>query len=202
MLVDETYRILHISEAAGRYLKHPGGVLTSDLLRLVREELRFELRTALFQALEENKMVVSAPVFVQFNGTPRRVIVAVRPRTAKAGAPENAGVVEESGDDEKPAERLALVFFVEDQSTSTGGEGVALEDKSPEREPGHARNEQLLAQMEGELRRLRARLQATVEGYESSNEELKAANEELQSINEEYRSTTEELDTSKEELHR
>jgi two-component system, chemotaxis family, CheB/CheR fusion protein len=49
VLVDEQHRVLHISETAGRYLLLPRGAVTSDLLRLVRPELQFELRNALFE---------------------------------------------------------------------------------------------------------------------------------------------------------
>jgi PAS domain S-box-containing protein len=57
-----------------------------------------------------------------------------------------------------------------------------------------------LTHLEEENARLRVRMDAALEHYETHAEELKAANEELQAMNEELRSTTEELETSKEEL--
>ena len=39
VLVDEQHRVLHFSETAWRYLAHPAGPPTEDLLRLVRPEL-------------------------------------------------------------------------------------------------------------------------------------------------------------------
>lgn len=187
VLVDETYHIVHTSHSAGRYLLHRGGAMTTDLLKLVRPELQFELRTALHEAFESHKHIVSHPILVQFNGAPHRVTVAVKPRPADNG-----------GENETPSERLALVFFLEDEMTRKVTERVSR--LTADGELNASRQEALIVQLEDEVQRLRERLQSTNEEYESSNEELKAANEELQSINEEYRSTTEELETSKEEL--
>ncbi len=181
VLVDEQYQMVHISESAGRYLLHPRGAPTNDLLKLVRPELQYELRSALLQVFEDKEAVLSRPVSVRFNGAPRRVILAVHPHSGESAAP------------------LAMVFFLEGEGAS--GEAAAL---SGEAEDGNgtdvAGRDARLARLQAENRRLRERLQSTSEQYESSHEELKAANEELQSINEEYRSTTEELETSKEEL--
>jgi two-component system, chemotaxis family, CheB/CheR fusion protein len=180
VLVDEQHQILHISESAGRYLLHPRGAPTDDLLKLVRPELQFELRSALSQVFAQEQAALGRPVSVQFNGAPRRVILAVRPHSGEAAAP------------------LALVFFLEGAPSVEVEEGLR---EAEEREGTDADGrDALVAQLEAENRQLRQRLQTTTEQYKSSHEELKAANEELQSINEEYRSTTEELETSKEEL--
>jgi two-component system CheB/CheR fusion protein len=179
--VDEDYLILNISESAGRYLVYPGGPVTNHLLHVVRPELQMELRSALFQAFEKGKSIVSAPLSIDFNGKTERVVISVRPD--KRNAEPN---LEHS--------RMALVTFMEDESAVAGQLQVSTED-NPVRE-----GNELLQQLEGEVHHLRARLQATLEEFNSSNEEMKAANEELQSVNEEYRSTMEELETSKEEL--
>ncbi|QEG27869.1 Oxygen sensor histidine kinase NreB [Gemmata obscuriglobus] len=52
----------------------------------------------------------------------------------------------------------------------------------------------------GDLARLRAELQSTIEELQTSNEELKASHEEAMSVNEELQSANEELETSKEEM--
>jgi two-component system CheB/CheR fusion protein len=132
---------------------------------------------------------------VQFNGAPHQVILAVRPYRVET---EATAQIEDAGD------RLALVFFLEDESEESYLGFVPAEGDGDPRADAAAGSESqrdaMLERLEAELQRFRERLQATTEEYESSNEELKAANEELQSINEEYRSTTEELETSKEEL--
>ena len=50
VLVDEKYRVLHVSETAWRYLAHPAGPPTEDLLRLARPELQKALHLALQRA--------------------------------------------------------------------------------------------------------------------------------------------------------
>jgi two-component system, chemotaxis family, CheB/CheR fusion protein len=185
ILVDDAYNILHLSETAGRYLLQPKGPITSELLKLVRPELQMELRSALFQAFEKDRAIVSKPVPVQFNGRPHLVVLSVRPRR-----PASNGV--------KGLQRQALVVFLEDELDERADGILGAPALAEGRD--QARNNELIIQLESEVQRLREQLQASVEEFDSSNEEMKAANEELQSINEEYRSTTEELETSKEEL--
>jgi two-component system CheB/CheR fusion protein len=179
VIVDQSHTILHVSETAGRFLVHPKGPLTGDVLKLVRPEIQLELRSALFQAFEKDRSIVSAPVFVQFNGHARKVVVAVRP------------LIEVKGPG-RPVEKHALVLFLENELDETI---EATEAKSTQ-VGEHPELNQLVAQLQSENQHLREQLQVTTEEYESSNEEMKVANEELQSTNEEYRSATEELETS------
>src|SRR6185312_11641328 len=50
VLVDQSNRVLHLSENAGRFLQPSGGPLATDITDLVRQEMRFELRSALHRA--------------------------------------------------------------------------------------------------------------------------------------------------------
>ena len=179
VLVDDTYTILNVSETAGRFLSQPSGPITTDLLKLVRPELQLELRTALFHVFEKDQAILTTPVAVRFNGHPHRVILSVKPYGG-------------STRDDKKWEKLALVFFLEDEQDQPLVQTAQVQDET--------RKNAVVMQLENEVRRLREQLQASIEEYESSSEELKSSNEELQSINEEYRSATEELETSKEEL--
>ena len=180
VLVGEDYNVVHVSESAGRFFTLPKGAVTADVLKLVRPELQMELRSALFQAFEKGRAVLTHPVPMRFDGQPHNVAVFVRPRAPRAASPL--------------AEREALVVFLEDEFERLEG------DKSTGVMPSGEREDAMVLQLEAEVTRLREQLQATIEEFDSSNEEMKAGNEELQSINEEYRSATEELETSKEEL--
>jgi two-component system, chemotaxis family, CheB/CheR fusion protein len=182
ILIDQDYQILHLSETAGRYLLQPKGVISADLLKLVRSELHLELRAALIQAFNTGKSVLTKPIGVVFNGHAQRVIISVRLRR---DGPEQAA----------RAGKQALVFFLEDESAD---QDVKTEAAAAYHKDN--RNQALVSRLEADVYYLREQLQSVTEEYESSNEEMKAANEELQSINEEYRSATEELETSKEEL--
>ena len=177
MLVDDGLRAVHLSETVGRFLRFSGGSVSIDASEMIREELRFDLRTALHRAFERDEPTLSLPLSLEFDGARRRVSLQVRP-------------VPRSDD---PA-RYALVLFIE---------GEAIDDGVPEsgsypRDGGEAG--ETIRRLQEDLRLAHDRLRATREDSEAANEELRAANEELQSINEEYRSTSEELETSKEEL--
>jgi two-component system, chemotaxis family, CheB/CheR fusion protein len=183
IIINENHVVLHVSETAGRYLLQPKGALTGDVLKLVRPELQLELRTAIFHAFEKDLSIVSQPVFVQFNGHPHRVVLAVLPLIDVKNPRGSPG-------------KEALVLFLENQLD----ESIDATETSADQLTNQAERDQLVAQLRAENQRLREQLQVTTEEYESSNEEMQASNEELQSINEEYRSATEELETSKEEL--
>src|SRR5690606_535145 len=47
ILVDETYRAVHLSENASRFLRQSSGPVSTEAPEMVREELRFDLRTLL-----------------------------------------------------------------------------------------------------------------------------------------------------------
>jgi two-component system CheB/CheR fusion protein len=179
MLVDESHRAVHLSEHAGRYLQLSAGPVSTDATEMVREELRFDLRTALHRAFERGESTLSMPLPVQFNGSRHRVYLQVKP------------VLQ----DNDPA-RYALVLFIEGDAVD---QEEGAESGSIDRRDGGSNGEKI-RQLQEELQLSHNRLRATREESEAANEELRAANEELQSINEEYRSTSEELETSKEEL--
>jgi two-component system CheB/CheR fusion protein len=175
VLVDRSNRVLHLSESAGRYLQPSAGPLTTDISDLVRQELRFELRSALHRAFERGEPTLSGAIAVRVNGGAYPVYLQVRPQNGEAN--------------DKDIKR-ALVFFIEGDPDKAG---------KPVLEGGDRTNE-TVNQLRQELEMAQARLKTMREESEAAHEELRAANEELQSINEEYRSTAEELETSKEEL--
>jgi two-component system CheB/CheR fusion protein len=173
IVVNENYDIVHLSERAGRFLQVAGGELSKNLLHLIRPELRLELRTALFQAVQRRANVVAANLKVQTNGHAETVNIQVRP------------VLRE----EDTARGFLLVLF----EPSSGHAAEASERVLASDEP-------LARRLEEELERTKAQLRTSVEQYEIQTEELRASNEELQAMNEELRSTAEELETSREEL--
>ena len=174
IMVDEAHRVLHLSDNAGRYVQPAGGPFNSDVVELVRPELRFELRSALHRVFEQHQPTLSLPILVRFNGSQRRVHLWVKP----------------ARDDENSEPRNAIVMFIE-------GESVGDIVMPPGQQPA---TDDTVRRLTEELELTQARLRTVREELENANEELRAANEELQSINEEYRSTSEELETSKEEL--
>jgi len=173
VLLNQDYEIVHLSERAGQFLQFSGGEPSYDLLRVVHPDLRIELRTALFRAVQQGHGSQASQVPMRDGGTTRWINLVVR-------------MVQ----DPQSTQSFVLVIFDD-----------ARELEQDTYEPAiTVASEPLMAQLEQELQHTRDQLRAAIEQYETSIEELRASNEELQAINEELRSTTEELETSKEEL--
>lgn len=173
MIVDTNADILHMSESAGRFLRHVGGELSRNLLTLILPELRLEIRTTLFQVQQSGLAVKSREVPVKHEE--RRYKVSLEAQPYK--------------DEESDGEFILVIF-----------EEVEVDPAQATATPLLQTESQVLSNLERELQRTKLHLQDTIEQSEISSEELKASNEEMQAINEELRSATEELETSKEEL--
>lgn len=171
LVVNEEYDILHLTERAGKYLQIGGGELSQNLLKLVKPELRLELRSALYQAVQRQSAVEARGLKVKVGDTSETVNVQVRP-------------VLRSGD---TAKGFILVVF--EPTADDSAKEVVLSSDEP-----------VARQLEEELIKVKAQLRAANEQHDFQAEEMKASNEELQAMNEELRSAAEELETSKEEL--
>ncbi|HEV7913519.1 MAG TPA: CheR family methyltransferase, partial [Albitalea sp.] len=79
VLVDADSNIVHLSEQAGRFLRHHAGEPSHNLLAVILPELRLELRTALFQALRSGKSIEARKVRLQRDGRDRQVNMVARP---------------------------------------------------------------------------------------------------------------------------
>jgi two-component system CheB/CheR fusion protein len=176
VVVNDEYEIVHLSERAGRYMQVSGGEPTHDLLKMVRPELRLELRTALYQAVQNRTSVEAREIPIKFDDRTLLVNLLVRPVFSEVDT----------------ARGFILVIFEE-----AGAESEPADTNAPER---ISAVEPAARQFEDELVRVKAQLRTTVEQYETQTEELKASNEELQAMNEELRASAEELETSREEL--
>lgn len=172
LVINEEFDILHLSERAVKYLQMTGGELSQNLLKLIRQDIRLDLRSALYQAVQRRTSVEARGLTVDINGQKESLNIHIRPVFRK-------------GDH---ANGLMLVIFERGPNEIPAQEVVVSSD------------EPVARQLEDELIRLKAQLRASVEQHEFQQEELKASNEELQAMNEELRSAAEELETSKEEL--
>jgi two-component system CheB/CheR fusion protein len=173
VVIDREGNLVHVSEQAGQFLRMAGGEPSRNLLALVLPELRLELRSAMYQAVQHETSVECRPIELTEKGELGTIAMTVRP----------------FHDEEAEADFLLVLF----------NRYEATPDRAlPPRSDGS--HDVVLAQLEAELQRKREQLQETIESSEISTEELRASNEELQAINEELRSATEELETSKEEL--
>ena len=106
VMVDESYRIVHLSETAGRYLQPSGGPLANDITELAREELRFDLRALLHRAFARKEVGLSGPIAVRLDGAVRRVYLQVRPQNSD------------------PTRPSAIVFFFEGETFGELADGA------------------------------------------------------------------------------
>ena len=175
LVVNEEYDIVHVSQKAGRYLHIAGGELSKNLLKLIRDDLRLEIRSALYQAVQQQSNVEAHGLKVRIDEQVETINLHVQPVLRQ----------------DDIAHGFILVIF----------EPVALTADVPARaEIISTSSESVAHHLEAELIRVKTQLRTSAEQYEYQTEELKISNEELQATNEELRSTAEELETSKEEL--
>ena len=174
VLVNQDYDIVHLSESVGRYLQITGGEPSYNLLKVVRPELRLELRGLLYSASQKRTEIRMNGLPVRLDDSEKTVNIIIRPIAGEMDT----------------ARGFLLVLF--EQAERSANQLVTLSQTS---DIGPATRH-----LENELVHVRAQLRSTAEQYEVQTEELRASNEELQAINEELRSAAEELETSKEEL--
>lgn len=79
LVVNEEYDIVHVSERAGRYLQISGGELSKNLLKLIRAELRLDLRAALYQAAQRQAPVEARGLKMNVDDHPETINIHVRP---------------------------------------------------------------------------------------------------------------------------
>jgi two-component system CheB/CheR fusion protein len=171
VIINEDYDIVHLSRGAGRFLEIAEGEPSPNLLKLIHPDLRIDLRTALFSAVQQANRIETRYVRLDLQGETRLVNLLLQPLQ-----------------DPEWARGYFMVVFNDIVDVNTIEPGVAS-DAEP-----------LVRQIEDQLQRTKEQLRTTIEQYETAVEEHRAANEELQAINEELRAATEELETSKEEL--
>jgi two-component system CheB/CheR fusion protein len=176
VIINAQQEAVYFSPRTGRYLEPAAGAPSSNVVGMARKGLRLDLRTALHKAVKTGEVVTHEDVAVETNGDIQPINLVVRP------LPELGS---ENG--------YCLVIFQE-LGPAKSREQARRDGNSP------VEGDQMVQQLESELRSTREHLQATIEEVETSNEELKSSNEELLSTNEELQSANEELQTSKEEL--
>lgn len=172
-LIDDKDNVVYFYGSASKYLLPAPGEASLNILKMVREELRFQLANSMRTAQTEKRSVYRPGLKLRGENRTEAVDLIVRPVS-----PNN----------------LLLVLFQE-----TSGIPQLQDDQSFESEAQSTEGLTRVQQLEQELSSAKEYLQTTIEELETANEELKSMNEELQSANEELQSTNEELETSKEE---
>ena len=159
------------------YLKPAPGKASLNLLRMLREGLRLEVRTAIQQVKKQDVALRKEGLQFWENELLRLVNVDIIPFQFRA-----------------LEERYFLILF---EDMVAAPEGEISNEKT-----GHGKptTEKEVARLQQELTISKEHLQSIIEEQEATNQDLRAANEEILSSNEEFQSTNEELETAKEEI--
>jgi len=181
VLINSLFDIIQFRGRTGPFLEPSPGQATLNLLKMAREGLVIELRSAVYQAKKTGATVRKAGVRLQSEAHPMEVNLEVTP------------IIDASTRD---SYYLVLFQTVERPTVPQRPPLGAARGKKKKR--SDTDNE--LEALRGELAATQEDLRSIIEEQESTNEELQSANEEILSSNEEMQSTNEELETAKEEL--
>ena len=175
--VDSDLRVLEFRGRTSPYLEQPTGAASLDFLRMIREDLLIEVRTALQQAMKSEGPAERNAVLSDPEGS-GRVTVEVIPFRAP------------------PSQEW--FFHVLFRAENGADPPAATKLPQPNGEAENA--EERVTALREQLASMREAFQAMLEDKEAANEEMQVVNEEMQSANEELQSTNEEVETAKEEL--
>jgi len=176
VLVNKDLEIIRFRGSTSRFIEPASGKASLHLLKMIREDLVFDLRTTIHRAKKEGRASYKEGIIVNLNGDSREIAIEVIPIRGNG------------------KEAYYLIVFKEHPSTP-----ITEKTKSPEGK-NILFGVKKIASLEGQLREARESIKIITEDFEATREELQSANEEVLSSNEELQSINEELETSKEEL--
>ncbi len=180
LVVDDDMNILQFRGHTGMFVEPASGTASFNLMKMAREGLLVELRSAIQKVRRTNATVRREGLHVGRDGSLKEFDLEVLPLKRPPGK-----------------DRRFLVLFENPAKVAN----KPLRHAAAKRDTlGLAELESLNEQLRRDLDATKEYLQSIIEEQEASNEELRSANEEIQSSNEELQSTNEELETAKEEL--
>ena len=183
VMLDHRFQGLFFSGAIDRFLKVPGGEAGQDVLAMVREGLRGELRAVVRAVLDSGSSMRSETALLERDGVSTPVAIQVDPVP---------------GD----SETLLLVTFSDVDGASdaqrlpTGGDRTVLDRLETELDNSRRELHVTIRDLEASNEELKAANEEAVsmnEEFQSTNEELETSREELQSLNEELTTLNSQL---------
>jgi two-component system CheB/CheR fusion protein len=177
VVVNRRGEISYVHGRTGKYLEPAPGLMSTNVVDMAREGLRFELASALRSVNSTGEEVRREGLRVKTNGEYHDFNMTVKPM----GKPDSL-------------KSMIVILFEEVP------ERTESKKKKPKRDDSAEAPSQHTIDLEREIARVQQDHRISMEELETSNEELKSVNEELQSSNEELQSTNEELESSREEL--
>ncbi|MEG4029258.1 MULTISPECIES: chemotaxis protein CheB [unclassified Microcoleus] len=181
VVINAASEIVQFRGQTNAYLEPAPGRASFSLLRMAKEGLRVELRTAIQQASQQKQPIARAGLQVKEGEIIRQIRINV--------IPFQAGAV---------AKNYFLVLFQE-ESPISAMPAANTDDGRVNSDPSQGETQEI-ARLLQELKTTREHLGAIVQEHQAANQDLRAANEEILSSNEELQSMNEELETAKEEI--
>lgn len=175
ILVNDDFEVQQFRGRTSPFLESPSGQPTTNVLRLAKEGLFMELRSALTEAKASRAPVVREHLRVTDGGEDVEFTLRILPVTL-AHAPDCC---------------MLVLFEVKDWPMWAPSVPPEIAATAAGRDAAWLRQE---------LASSKEYLQSIVDQQEAASQELRAAHEEVLSSNEELQSTNEELETTKEEL--
>jgi two-component system, chemotaxis family, CheB/CheR fusion protein len=180
VVINSASEILQFRGQTNAYLQLAPGKATFNVLKMVKEELRVELRSAIKEAKQQHLPIERTGLQITEGDRLRLVKINVIPFQAGAMAKD-----------------YFLVLFQDQLRIPVSSEAAA--DGDVNFEPKTIESQEI-ARLQQELNTTKDRLQSIVEEHQAANQDFTAANEEILSSNEEFQSMNEELETAKEEI--
>lgn len=179
LIVDERLNVLQSRGQTGPYVELAPGGVSWNLLRVLKEGIAGETRSAVQRAIRENVPATAMATMIDEEKGEENIQIDVLPITSAVARSRCFLVLFEAvdGADQPRANEYNVTA------------NLTIDEK-----------DRLVAQLRQDLTSTRFHLQSLVEERDARNQELVSANEEIQSANEELQSTNEELETTKEEL--
>lgn len=191
IVINNDLEILHFRGQTSPYLESAPGRASHNLLKMAKEDLKLELRTAIYQAKQRELSVRKEGLQIREHEQIREVNLEVIPLKTRGSE-----------------EHYFLVLFEEASPNASDQSAGAQSANAPstgtlktELQRGRQTiDNQEIARLTQELANTREYLRSIIEEQETTNQDLRAANEEILSSNEEFQSSNEELETAKEEI--
>ncbi len=177
-IINKDMEILQFRGSTSVFLEHASGRASLNILKMIKPEFAFELRSVIHKALKSKTTVRKSDIEMKIGANYKMISLEVCPLKIDWDEP-----------------LLLIVFTIQEQVEKYIGVG-----KDKRLVIGTKEQEQKIKRLSEELALARAEMHTIIESQEIAYEELQAANEEITSTNEEFQTLNEELETSKEEI--
>ena len=179
VVVNKDLQILRFHGPISDYLQPAAGKASLHLLKMVKDELIFELRGLLSNAKKNKQVMRKEGIHLKDGGNHRSIKIEVTPVKSQLFN-----------------DPYYLIVFKDEVDITL----QKSKQPVPQKKGTPDSKDRRIDILEQELKDAREQMKTMNEEFEATREELQSANEEVLSSNEELQSINEELETSKEEM--